>query len=279
MVKFLNLIFKEGVTVKKSIFMFFAILLFGSLTFNAVSAKELNTKKENTLFQAKEITNVDELHQRATKGISDIPLKDIPFSTIQLTSTNSPQNINASQLQTKEYSTAQLLSETQSGSTTTENYAVTKFVDVLQTPTLTASSVNGALIAHSLGSGSETNSYNDPTISVEDYSTIYVSLSSYGGTQTIKLTSASGGWKMLDPSVTCTNRNALFGTSGINPVGGAVVSETVPYNNISSYTFSHSTPSNWAYVFRNAYCAVGVTQSCTLHRGGSTWTFTWSNNF
>lgn len=115
----------------------------------------------------------------------------------------------------------------------------------------------------------------DDTGGLKAYSRLYINETSGW----ISLSSVQGGWQIADSSYTIPNRRVRLNQSGVG-VNGAVMKQQDYYP--GGLTFNYTAPS-WPKVSTitsgagQAY--VGAGQYVTIKRGGSSWQFSWSNNF
>ncbi|MED3793973.1 hypothetical protein AB1L07_11150 [Niallia alba] len=243
------------------------VVCFFSTIFQDVQASPLSSGKENNgiISQKKEITNIEELYERAKNGITDIPIEEIEKSNIlteleiqkEDTSTNKLQKMIISEQEdmeiVEEVSTAQVLRTIKNGNTTSQEIALTSFT--------------------TLAYGTLEDSATDTTKSVRAYSTITYRTEKINGSNCILMTYTRGGWTILDNSVSISNRKVNFGTSGPSSVNGVLKNQTsdkAPTTN----SFGYSVPNTWIPIVKDGgYTSCGTTQTVTLKRGSSTWTF------
>lgn len=254
------------------------VIAFSLLTgYQSASAKSPASSSNNNvghkiiLSDHPEETNLNVLYDRAINGITDSTLKEkIPSPTVNIQRISSGNNyispakldVSSTDLKTKTYTTAQVLSTTETDDITTQNVAVTSFVTVQPLAS----------------SGSQSDSKTDSSISVRAYSTVHYSVKSIKGPDGIKETSASGGWKILDSSASLSGRTVLLGTSGLSTANGFGTVQKVTHDP-SGNTWSYDTPSSWVYVLKgNDYETVGATTTVTIHGHGSSWKLQFTNN-
>lgn len=187
--------------------------------------------------------SIEESYRDAINGVTDIPLDN--FNTSDLTITT---NSGEKDIQSKKYETAQILEENNDE----QLIAVTVFHDLY---------INNKL------QGDKGDSKWDDSSGVQAYSRVYYKTKTEGNRPYGKLTKATGGWNVADPSISLTNRIVRYGTIGW-PAGDSQSVTKYPSNN----SFNYNAPSNWQYVNMNAMYQIGVNSTVTLKKGSSSWT-------
>lgn len=116
----------------------------------------------------------------------------------------------------------------------------------------------------------------DSTVSVKAYSTIYYSTKVSGGLTYYCLTSASGGYTILDSSVAVTSQSVHCVETGLNTSSFTIDKHS--YANPSSNSWSTSTGFS-DYIYLTDYGLFGAKYTLNLKRtsGSSTWSFTLNN--
>lgn len=87
----------------------------------------------------------------------------------------------------------------------------------------------------------------------------------------------TGGWSLLDGSLTVSNKYVAYATTGTGTSSNYVGQSNTRYP--SGWSFDYYTGFS-QYVFTNGIWApnVGATTHCTISRGGSSWTLSMTNN-
>ncbi|KJR45105.1 hypothetical protein UF75_4520 [Desulfosporosinus sp. I2] len=215
------------------------------------------------------ITDPHVLFQRAVNGISDLENKDLaPKSKAHIS--NNEDGISKD---VKVYSTTQLLKEEKfKDGKTNREYATTSFAVVK------ASDLKSSGKYYIQGSLSDDEW--DSTGSVNAYSTIrWSNVADSNGVEHITMAgqTISGGWSPLS-GFTVKNKTVTIGQIGVSSWGG-YLSQSTPYSiSDSSLTFSKTASSSWKPVLADDTSTVGCSQTCTIYRGTSNWTFTFTNN-
>lgn len=222
------------------------------------SASPLQDASYKLLKHNDEIKDQKELIRRAVNKISDIPF-DNPVIKERVVSDDREKSLFVTK-----YKTAQLLSEKQdlvSG-------------DLISTYAVTTIAAYDA---------SRTETQWDPqTSSVQAYATIYVSyVYDQNGLKYWKLLDVTGGWGVYASGVSVTNKQVIYGVTGI-PVGGGLYQNSITQNPTAS-TFSYTAPTSWPAVLSTGASIgkpyVGTSTSATISAFGSTWTLTLTNYF
>lgn len=221
----------------------------------ASSSPQIHQVNPKVLFQKDEIKDINELFQRAKNNKSDINIKFNPKATLK------DDRGNIKKLAT--YHTTQWLKKLEYSNGAEENFfATTAFVVV---PESTISS-----------------KYNDKldpqTYGVKAYATIYWTNVTDNGTTYWKFTKASGGWQILDGTITISGMHVMLAEYGPSPYGS--VSHTKDYYPTSN-TFSYTTPSTWEPILPLGYVFdFGVNTWATLRHGsGSPWELHMTNTY
>lgn len=238
----------------------FAFLLFIPLFF--VPSASAMEKDLDNLYKL----DLDSLYQDAKNGISDIPLDGFESNNrIELVS-NNIMNKNLLGIgvpkspKIKTYSTAKILKTTENS----ELVAITTFNDVELDDKIGDEVTTFAI-------GTQPDDTTDDSYSVRAYSTIFVESYTSNNISYKRLTKTTGGWTILDSTVTTSNRKVSYGTAGYPLSNGE---NNVP---ISGLTFSFNAVHpgvNVGYLY-----TIGVNSTATLKRGSSTWTLFHQNNW
>ena len=127
------------------------------------------------------------------------------------------------------------------------------------------------------GNGSATETEVDSSISIRGTVTITYETTTINNRKCIKLTGVSGGYTTLDNQVKVKSQSIACGCCGFS--NGSYISQNEYFYKTTS-SWSHTTPSNWAYVAQDATHDVGANCTYTLQRIGSsyTWSFSVYNN-
>lgn len=252
----------------------FLITTLALLTLPSFAFAQGNANTEEVLYQAEEITDENELFERAINNVHEVEINesDIPRYSLEQESLDefSINSLNDSSfLHIDEYSTSQILSEKIVDGELEKEIAVTVFADVQEvTP---KEQTNDFSI---MTSGDKGGSAWDSSRSVLASSRIYYTLVTHNGVPSVRLTRVSGSWSISDSSVRLENRNYTYGQSGAN------THRSSGQINISSNSFNTTTPSSWAPAYISPSTNVGVTSRATLRRGtSSTWSLTLTNNY
>ncbi|MED3645609.1 hypothetical protein P4475_02005 [Halalkalibacterium halodurans] len=242
-----------------SLFCIFSLFLF-NLTATAA--------KEKVIYEAEEITDINELYERARNGISDEPIKNQNLPNWELTEKETEIRMNKHMSEIEEYATNQLLSVKKVGDVEVKEYAATVFADIdLKEHSFEENDSFVSIL------GSTNRSKWDDSVSVRAYSTIYFTESTYRGMDYVRLDKVTGGWQRSDTSVSLSNRKVVLGCSG-TPVGSQTTTR-----NPTTNSFSYTTPSTWKRVTA-VQSIVGVNTTVTLKRGTSSqWTLKLTNNY
>lgn len=246
------------------------LLIFSSLTAIKVSAEENENNrvnKEVLIYSKEEIKDIKELRMRAKKGITDKEETPVENKSIFLKTDKDPKK--QKNIKIDQYQTTQKLKaiKTEKGDTVT-SYATTIFLDVPEEIVVeneNESEINNTFTA----AASRTDDKSDSSYSVRSYSTIYWDEKGSGTTKKFRLTSAKGGWTILDSQVSISNRTVRLGqTYNVTP-------DYKPSGN----TYSYTAPTSWPWLDYNcSACFVGSTSEVTLKRGTSSWKHVFTNN-
>lgn len=241
----------------------FAFLLFIPLFF--VPSASAMEKDLDDLYKL----DLDSLYQDAKNGISDIPLDSFEFDNkIELVS-NNIMNKNLLGIgvpkspKIETYSTAKILKTNENS----ELVAITTFHDVELDEKL--DKIGDEVTTFAIGT--QPDDTTDSTFSVRAYSTIFVESYTTNNISYKRLTKTTGGWTILDNSVTTSNRKVSYGTAGYPLSNGE---NNVPISGLTfSFDAAHSGV-NIGYLY-----TIGVNSTVTLKRGSSTWTLFHQNNW
>ncbi len=252
--------------MKKSMGLLLSVVLLFSFSTSVALAKSKDSEKVKKVTVFNEIKDIDLLYDRAVKGISEEgPGKSKLSGLVK----NNDTNLTA---EATVYSTTQKLGqvEYENGSTDTL-YSTTSFYDVSELD------FNSTITPLSSGNGNKYKEGLDSTAGVRAYSTLYYTWNDDEGPMTIDLTSVVGGWMKLDSQYTFGTRTVNYGASGPSAVNGALINQSSTYNPGTSTTFNIPTPSSWVAIVIGEYAVVGATQILSITRGGTTWSFSFSN--
>jgi hypothetical protein len=235
----------------------------GFTTTTHVDASEIKFYEEKS---------IEEAYQDAINGISDINLDHINISSNEMTAVPSKSNLNTKNglsldsnepedLEITEYKTAQVLQESEDE----QSIVVTVFNDV-------EISDEGQLAIASITplSGDKGGNKTDDSASVRSHSRIYFKTKIENNITYATLTKVTGGWTILDSSVSLSNRKVVNGITGWP--GVAKSSTLNPSTNTYNSSFS------WPYVATSTTYHLGTNATVTLKRGSSTWTLYHQNN-
>ncbi|MGY3716305.1 hypothetical protein ACWE42_12365 [Sutcliffiella cohnii] len=241
-----------------------------------VSAME-NSDEFITIEKYEEITDIELLYEKAKengpKNLNLNKLQDSKYSSIS--NINSYESTN---LEKETYEYEQLLEVQQnSRGETIEHYALTKFEDVYLIDDSVMDNDDSFTI---LSSGSKNRSGTDSTIGVRAYTTIYYSFVT-NTVEHIRLTKVEGGWTILDPSLTLSGREVLYGAVGWSRYGNTS-GQRATRNPIGN-TFSYTPSSSWHPVALGSDMTfVGVNTKVTISKRVGTspsWTLSIQNNY
>jgi len=242
-----------------------SIVLFSFSVFPIGTSAEKIGNKEKVIQRFTEIKDINKLYERAKNGVSDVN-REVEKNFVAKVVLQSTDGLENGTVQT--YSTSQLLKVSEVNGDKIETYATTTFYDI-------SDLYNGNFQTND----SSNKSKYDSSISVRAYSTVYYTTSSIDGEDYTDLTKVSGGWTILDSTVSLSNRKVNFGATGWAKSGVGYVQQT-SYNNPTSNSFSYSAPSSWAPISVVSTGRIfGVTTWVTLKRGtNSVWELQLVNN-
>lgn len=223
-------------------------LLILGLTFSTVNA-ETNNQNDNefkTIFKTKEITDPDELLDKAIEGNhinlnlaehSDTALKLKQYALIE------PDNKVKNSSELEESKSEEMKSVTQlleirenEGGDKEELYSITSFANVEEDE-------NGEL---QIMANSNNRDKWDDTGSVKATSTSHFSVKNdSSGVHHAKLTSAAGNWSVQQSGVDLSNRSVLYGSVGLSSFGNAFGQKSTIYP--SGNSWSVTAPSSWVH--------------------------------
>lgn len=260
--------------MKKYFYSLFLLFTFLLVFVNVPAANAQVEDNKEIIYQAQEITDIDELLERALNGVHEVELNNIELPKYQLTNSNKIKSSTLTNSELSEdfnvtnVSTSQLLKVEKIGDVEIEEFAITTFGLVEETD-----NINGFNIA-SAESGNKGEEKWDSSYSVKAYSTIYYSRKKENNIEYAKITKATGGWKISDSTVSITSRKVSVGTSGFPSLTQA--KDYSPTSNEWSYSSDFK---DWKYVSLQYTHYVGATSTATLKsRGGSVWTLQLQNN-
>lgn len=224
-----------------------------TLTTGAFAAGPVPKIKE-VVFEKGAITDNGVLRERAEKGISDpAPQRFKPLALLKNEQTGEVKEVKTIQ-------TTQFLKHVKySDGSDQKIYSTTVFT------------------VKPLVSNSQPYNSNDPTYSVNAYSTFYWDeTSGY-----MKLTSVSGGWTRLDSQVAITGQHVRYYANGTGTNGLGVTGQTQDEYPSGYYSFSYSAPTTWDSISTSATLgrAFGVNSWVKLSRGTSNWSFGLINSY
>ncbi|MGN7471701.1 hypothetical protein [Brevibacillus sp. SAFN-007a] len=242
-----------------------AILLTVSIG-NVALAEDFGKAKEEVIFKANEINDLQVLFERAKAKKTD--LKEVSSGVATIFKDGGPiEDIPV-------YQTTQKIQSVKDLKTNNikESYVTYVFYNVPKEVLLEDSFTTY---------GQKGDEKWDSSYSVQAYSTYY--FDRYYDQNNLaykKLTSVSGGWNIDDSSVAITAREVWFGASGGSlqdngTAGGSVIQES-PHYKPTSNSFSYNAPTHWKPVADFA-SVVGVTTKASLKRNSSTWTLEFQN--
>lgn len=257
---------------------FLAIVLmvvFSISSFSSVSASSLKPSESDgeIIFEASEIKDLSKLRERAKSGVTD--KKGKVFS-----STVDNEEQLAELGETDSYETTQKLKALKkSDGTIHEYYATTVFYDIYEKETkenekkdkkenvpflgTVLNFINTIFVGTKVHAGSQSNSTSGASYSVRSYSTIYWENKTTNGVSYARLTRVTGGWTILDSSVSISNRKVEYGQTPLTNE-----SDT---KNPTTNTFNYYTPTDWGWENDGSYIAIGATTYVTIKRGTSSW--------
>lgn len=251
--------------MKKYFYSLFLLFTFLLVFVNVPAANAQVEDNKEIIYQAQEITDIDELLERALNGVHEVELNNIELPKYQykiksstLTNSELSEDFNVTNV-----STSQLLKVEKIGDVEIEEFAITTFGLVEETDNI-----------NSAESGNKGEEKWDSSYSVKAYSTIYYSRKKENNIEYAKITKATGGWKISDSTVSITSRKVSVGTSGFPSLTQA--KDYSPTSNEWSYSSDFK---DWKYVSLQYTHYVGATSTATLKsRGGSVWTLQLQNN-
>ncbi|WP_227836461.1 hypothetical protein [Clostridioides sp. ES-S-0001-02] len=241
---------------KKVITSILSVLTMAILLPTNVNAEVKDSSDMKVTYSEKQITDMNKLYDMAKNGISDVETSN-EKGIITSDKTGESMDVDA-------ISTTQLLEVKQSKDVVSKTYVKTIFLDT------------DTIKNNSLRRDNKTESGWDKTGGVKATATVVYTTNSYGTYNTyIKVSSASGKWTISDGQILISNRKVVLNQSGTRPNGGMGIVQAqnkTPTSNSFSYNF----PSSWYPVARElAGYVCGPGMSCTLKRGGSSWSFSY----
>lgn len=259
--------------MKSFLFTFMVFALGISSLFCNSSEPVFATLNENSLesegeviFEKKEIKNLEQLRERAEKGITDINTEEIPVL-------EAPNLLmDGEEVQEEMYETTQKLKSVENEENEViDSYATTIFLDT----TVDEEESNkeedekvgfiepmiNFIIGKKIYAASKTESTNGVSATVKSYSTIYWSTRTYSGTNQYRLNRVKGGWTLLDTDFYLSNRKVFYGQTGFTEV------RTTKYP--TSNTFDYTTPSSWGWEQQGSRSAIALHTYVTFKRGNT----------
>ncbi|MDD6095167.1 MAG: hypothetical protein PUC29_05445 [Clostridia bacterium] len=113
----------------------------------------------------------------------------------------------------------------------------------------------------------------DPSISVKcRLCTYFTRVSSQYGIAS-KVTSVSGGYRIIDRSVSVIGQSLIYGSTGKSSSTGLMKTQNASATPTTS-SWSYTAPTGWHYIVETATHNIGSSCEFTLKRAGSTWSFT-----
>ncbi|WP_368490859.1 hypothetical protein [Clostridium sp. BJN0013] len=271
--------------MKKNFLKLLALSVVLGITFSTTSVQAQSTSlKEDaklvTVYQKSEIKDINTLFYRAKNNINDSyndsnvatnsndPSNEFN-STLSIANNSTRENLNIN----KDYSTRQLL-KVEKNTTTGEQ--INHYAETIIVPMEVNS--NNELVAISpqvIGSIYDS-SYDSSSYCVLTYGTIYydtVQYSGYNNHTYRALKSVSGGWNILDSSVSVRNKHVRTVTHG-GLMNGSYDTEPEKHFYPTGSTFYYDVSMN--YVDIDVAYGLGMIVTSTVNRGGSSWTATLS---
>jgi hypothetical protein len=213
------------------------------------------TQKNNVLYQATEIKDIDSLLKRAKSGLSDVTENTVNFDGQVIKNIGDKKENN----HIKTYTTTQKLKvEKLYTGETVEHYATTKI----------------ALIN---SDGSQYGEQYDESVGVKAYSTIYWNYTTVNNITYTKLVSATGGWTIEDSQLYVTGKRVRLGATGMSP--NRTYTEQYQDFYPSGTTFSYNANTSWYPIQNDGFDKVGASSFCTVNDISSSWQLTLINNF
>lgn len=252
--------------MKKAISLIFVAILMLCAIGGIGYAETVDKNAAITVFERPEVKDVNELYRRAKAGISDVSIMNMESANLDI----ELRDVDGKVAHLKAYKTAQLLKkEIEVDGSVSETIAETTIV-ALDDP-MNVSIMQTAGITD--GSGSKYGETWDSSMGVKAYITIYYKWKD-GALTGYLLTQVTGGWTVVDTSISLSNRSLEFGCVGGVFGGGAANSMQFYAYAPTSNSFSWNT--NFTqYIERGV---VGAKTSVTLKRGtSSTWTLNLKN--
>lgn len=217
------------------------------------------------------VMDIDKLYENAKTGISDLSpskMNDILSNvSVELNTDTNKKTFGLNEtngevepsIQT--YATANMIESSEE----TSEYAITVFSDItLQEFPIQSDVINPEISLFSSGQWSDDKL--DSSISVKAYTTIYVEAKDVNGTEHLRLTRTTGGWNILDSSVTLSDRHVTYGTSGASLSQDQSITRAILAN-----TFDIKPPKPFKFVNSELQYVIGSTSTATLTRGKTTW--------
>lgn len=214
--------------------------------------------------QYDEIKDLKELFERAQKGETDLKTEKIK-SIVKNSETGAEAKVET-------YDTTQLLKVTKDkNGNIKKDYKTITFALVYLPEEESTDTNNGEISIMGADIGDPKT---DPTYSVKTWATRYYTTDDVQGFEHILITGASGGWQILDGTVSIRNKMVRMACNGA--WGGDTsrhnVTKQLVDKSTSGYTFNYQTGFT-EYVNRTWDRSAGCGLFCEIVRGGSVWTW------
>lgn len=256
--------YKEVIVMKRKNYIIAVLTLLLALfpVVNAVAKSNQPKIKEN-----KQITDLNELYNRAVKGVSDKQEKHAEKWIFKNHTTNEIVEVDA-------LSTTQILKSVITNDYEEITYATTTFLAPEDTVNFTDGLISNdstmsEVVALSEPYG-EANKW-DSTYGVKAYSTKVYTVITYAGKEAVKMSRVYGGWYVADTTIRLEMRHVWYGQNGTSAYDGSYVNDQVRNYYPAYDTWDYSVDSGWTPIKRDASMSVGVNSEVNLVRGSSVW--------
>ncbi|WP_191567440.1 hypothetical protein [Metabacillus idriensis] len=242
------------------------------MVFNFSSSPMASGNGDSEVVKYKQVTDLNELYERALNGISDLPEQE--EKTFDSFTSTDLSEIN-SDFETQTNSTSQLLKVKNVNGKLVETYATTVF-QVSQDATDRIEQEKQDNMIRPFASKSDDKW--DSTYGVKAYATItWNNVYDSNQVKHFDLTRVTGGWSYDGAGgYVLSNRSAIVGQVGPGSFGST--SGQSKQVATSSNTYSYTVPASWKPVASTKYTSCGVSTNIKISRGSSSWTLPFTNH-
>ncbi|KNZ68720.1 hypothetical protein Tfer_2715 [Thermincola ferriacetica] len=246
---------------------FISLLLITLLVFSLVPVSlAANSQTSKTIYQAEEITDINELYNRALNGKTD----KITYPKAKL------KNKEGKPLNVKVYSTTQLLKiEKLKDGKEKKSYVTTTFavVDEIELSSEKKSSNSRVKNRYFLNDYKYVEKW-DPSKGVKAYQTVYWTVTSIGDDDYYDMYKVKGGWT-VSSSYSVQNCKVNIGQNGFYNGGYTISQALTKYNVLIIYDYN--VPPEWKPISKGM---VGANSYGSVRKGTSSTTYDlWLENF